>query len=179
MTIYRRRDGRTVSEDEALDEDGLLRDGFSVSVPLMLRDGKRRIGQETRDPQGRLISTSVAEEEELDDAATVTALADAGVAFHDGYGRPAGHRPGYCIPTDPDMVRRRALVRDVYAEVAERDANAWRDPRPWGGAAALPAETPDHLTADALSALALVDAKEAAYREVEERDRNAWRNAKP
>jgi hypothetical protein len=66
------------------------------------------------------------------------AMTTTAIAFHDGYGRPAGHRPGYCIPTDSAMVRRRALVRDAYARVAERDANAWRNPRPWGGAAALP-----------------------------------------
>jgi len=147
MTIFRRRDGSIATEDEAF-EDDVLRDGYSISVPVMMRDGMSK---------------------ELDDAATVTAL------FHDGYGRPAGHRPGYCIPTDPDMVRRRALVRDAYAEVAERDANAWRNPRPWAGAAALPAEAPDHLMADALQ---MLDEKERAYREAAWADENAWRNVR-
>lgn len=57
MTIYRRA-GRAVAEDEALDEDGILRDGYSISVPLMFRDGTdvRRIRKETLDPHGHLIS---------------------------------------------------------------------------------------------------------------------------
>jgi len=79
MTIYRRA-GRAVAADEALDEDGILRDGYSMSVPLMFRDGTgvRRIRKEVRDPHGRLISTSEAIEEELD-ADDASTLADAGV----------------------------------------------------------------------------------------------------
>jgi hypothetical protein len=130
MTIYRRA-GRAVAADEALDEDGILRDGYSMSVPLMFRDGTgvRRIRKEVRDPHGRLISTSEAIEEELD-ADDASTLADAGVAFHDSHGRPAGHRPGYCIPTDAELLRRRALVQDAYEERAASDAEAWRNPAP-------------------------------------------------
>jgi hypothetical protein len=48
---------------------------------------------------------------------------------------------------------------DAYREAEERDANAWRDPKPWAGAAAVPAEVPDRLTADALQ---MLDEKERA-----------------
>ncbi len=148
MTIYH-RNGRVITEDEAIDEFGCVRDGVSVSTPLMLRDGI------TRD----------------DD---IAALARAGVRFHDGQGNPAGHRPGYVVPTDLALIRARQRVMDAYREAEAADANAWRNPQPW--AAALPANVPGHLTADAL---ALLDVKEAAYREAAWADENAWRNAKP
>ena len=93
--------------------------------------------------------------------------------FVDGHGRPAGHRPGFCIPTDPALIRGRAAVRDAYREAEERDANAWREPTPWAGAAAVPAEMPDRLSADALQ---MLDEKERAYREAALADENAWRN---
>ena len=39
MTTKYRRNGREAGAAEALDEDGILRDGFSVTVPMAMRDG--------------------------------------------------------------------------------------------------------------------------------------------
>ncbi len=92
MTTYK-CGGRTVTEAEALDTDGCLRDGYTMNVGLMFRDGAsrdgtatRRITKEIRDPMGRLLSTSEAIEEELDDE-DESVLDAATVAFHDGHGR--------------------------------------------------------------------------------------------
>jgi hypothetical protein len=41
MTIKYRRNGREASASEALDQDGILRDGFSLLVPLAMRDSVR------------------------------------------------------------------------------------------------------------------------------------------
>jgi hypothetical protein len=38
MTTKYRRNGREAGAAEALDEDGILRDGFSVMVPMTMRD---------------------------------------------------------------------------------------------------------------------------------------------
>ena len=53
MTTRYRRRGRDVTEDEALDADGILRDGFSVSVPMTMRDSvQRAVAQNLHDGHG-------------------------------------------------------------------------------------------------------------------------------
>jgi hypothetical protein len=143
MTKYRYR-GRDVDEDEALDATGVLRDGFSVTVPMTMRDGsltplQRSIAQNAR--------------------------------LHNGHGNYAvvGHRPGYVFSTDASLndAKERAYaaydaeLRDAYKHpqgcrvdidasdeahdatpvLDERErayaaydvaiANAWRDPGKW------------------------------------------------
>ncbi len=155
MTVYLRRDGSHCTEEEALDAEGLLRDGFGVRLPLMLRDGVRRVRNDTYD----------------------AALADS-LLVTDGFGGAAGlHRPGPRLPVmDADMIRRRRVVEDAYREAERADAEAWRHPKSPTDAASRPAEVPDHLTADAL---AMMDAKERAYAEARWHDENAWRNPRP
>jgi hypothetical protein len=145
MTIKYRRNGREAGAAEALDEDGILRDGFSVMVPMTMRDGsltplQRSIAQNAR--------------------------------LHNGHGNYAvvGHRPGYVFSTDaslndakerayaaydaelrdaykhPQGLRGDINARDeahdalavmdererAYREHDEADANAWRGPRDSG-----------------------------------------------
>lgn len=53
MTMRYRRRGRDVTEEEALDADGILRDGFSVSVPMTMRDSvQRAVAQNLHDGHG-------------------------------------------------------------------------------------------------------------------------------
>ena len=67
MTTYCNRRGDTVTDDEALDGAGNLRNGFGLRVPLQLcdslqrsiaEDAKRRSRTLHRDPMGRELGTS-------------------------------------------------------------------------------------------------------------------------
>ena len=73
MTTYCNRHGDTVTENEALDGAGNLRNGFGLRVPLQMcdslqrsiaEDAKRRSKTLHRDPMGRELGTSEEEEEE-------------------------------------------------------------------------------------------------------------------
>jgi hypothetical protein len=109
-------------------ENGVLRPGRSVRVPLAMRDGgdwrgdmsrhlhrdvndRRRREMRKYDPRGRLIST--AEEEEQEDAAMI-----------DGFDKPGfvedKLRAGRTM-TDADRV-----LRQAYADAERADAEAWR-----------------------------------------------------
>ena len=104
MTRYK-RNGREVGADEALDEDGILRDGFSVMVPMTMRDGsltplQRSIAQNAR--------------------------------LHDGHGNYAvvGHRPGYVFSTDASLNDAKERAYAAY-DVELRDA--YKHPQGWRG----------------------------------------------
>ena len=96
MTIKYRRNGREAGAAEALDEDGILRDGFSVTVPMTMRDSGMT-------PLQRSIAQSAAQ-------------------LHDGRGGAVGHRPGYVVSTDASLndAKERAYatydaeLRDAY-----------------------------------------------------------------
>jgi len=101
MTKYR-RNGHEVDEDEALDADGVLRDGFSVTVPMTMRDDLTPLQR------------SVA----------LNGLHDARVTDADG--TTAGlHRPGYRIVDAKDA---RAAVERAYDEYRRWICDAWKSP---------------------------------------------------
>jgi hypothetical protein len=100
MTTKYRRNGREAGAAEALDEDGILRDGFSVTVPMAMRDGLTPLQR------------SVA----------LNGLHDARVTDADG--TTAGlHRPGYRIVDAKDA---RAAVERAHDEYRRELTNAWR-----------------------------------------------------
>ncbi len=181
MTHYSyTRNGVPVSAAEALDGD-CLRDGFGLNTGgVMFRDGVSRDGvrirRETRDPQGRLMSTSEAIMEEVDDDEEAMLTDRASLLVTDGFGGTAGlHRPGPRLSMDAETVARRRSVEKAYADAAAADQSAWRHPRPWGGAAAVSAVPLDQMTRDRLE---LLDERERAYAEAAIADENAWRNAR-
>jgi hypothetical protein len=99
------RDGRIVDDD-----DDVLRDGQTLRVPLMMRDGMSPLQR------------PVAEDK-----------AARGVTVVDGLGRPAGHRPGACylrtVPHTVDhavAVTREHLRREAYADAVTEASNAWK-----------------------------------------------------
>jgi hypothetical protein len=55
-------------------------------------------------------------------------------AFHDGSGRPAGTRPGFCIPSAPDEAAAKNLA-DAYAERDAHLRDAWMGVPPAASAA--------------------------------------------
>src|SRR5208283_1377137 len=94
-TKYRYR-GHIVDADQALDEDGCVRNGYSVMVPMTMQDARM--------PLRRSIAQRIV----------------------DGDGTIAGlHRPGFRVPTSRVSDARAALDR-AYAERDFNDANAWR-----------------------------------------------------
>jgi hypothetical protein len=92
-----KRNGRDVGAAEALDDDGILRDGFSVTVPLTMRDSMTPL-------QG--------------------SIAQSTARLHDGHGNRdmVGHRPGFIM----DAHDARDAVKEAYRLRDEADANAWR-----------------------------------------------------
>jgi len=84
MTKYQYR-GRDVGADEAIDEDGILRDGFAVRVSLM----------DAMTPLQRAVAQNAAR-------------------LHDGAGNTPGHRPGFVMSDDAAMRDAREEARDAY-----------------------------------------------------------------
>jgi hypothetical protein len=103
MTRYRRYGRYDVDEDEAL-ENGILKDGYAVSVPLMMRDGLTPLQR------------SVAEH----------SLA---MRLHDGHGGAVGHKPGFVYSTDASLNDAREAAYRAY-DAEQRDAykhlQGWR-----------------------------------------------------
>jgi hypothetical protein len=136
-----------VTEDEAFDPAGVLKDGYGIRVPLMFRDASALADAGIGFHEGgdRLLVTDAA-------------------------GGSAGlHRPGFRFIADAAMREHSIAAKEAaYRAADEADANAWR-----GSRESAEDDTLDQITADRLS---LLDERERAYLEVEERDRNAWRN---
>ena len=93
------------------DDDGVLRDGERIRVPLMLRDGMT----------------------ELQRAVAEDAAARRVITVVDGLGRPAGHRPGACylrtVPHTVDhavAVTREHLRQEAYADSVRELCDAWK-----------------------------------------------------
>jgi hypothetical protein len=120
---YIDRDGRLVDANVALDERGVLKDGFGVHTPLFLMDAtQREIAHDAKrkkvtqyDPYGRVKST-YEEETEADSMMT-----DAQLALH---------RPGYRTSTTADD----SEAVKAYREYVDAQCNAWmkRDAQPPG-----------------------------------------------
>ena len=132
MTRRYRRNGRDVDEAEALDERGILRDGYSVTTPMIMRDAT---------PLQRAIAQSEAR-------------------LHDGHGNAPGHRPGFVMRdtffderdkaraeyeaelcsawrgSKPREIEVKSLtgdaLEDAHAAYLEDVTNAWRGPRDSG-----------------------------------------------
>jgi hypothetical protein len=82
------------------DDDDVVRDGERVRVPLTMMDQ-----QQIADLKQRYGKTS---------------------KLYDGFGNPAGHRPGFVFgdTTPADELR----VADAYEAYCERTSNAWKQP---------------------------------------------------
>jgi hypothetical protein len=130
MTRYSRH-GRAVEKDEAVDEDGILRDGFAVRVSLM----------DAMTPLQRAVAQNAAR-------------------LHDGHGNAPGHRPGFVMRdtffderdkaraeyeaelcsawrgSKPREIEVKSLtgdaLEDAHAAYLEDVTNAWRGPRDSG-----------------------------------------------
>ncbi len=146
MTTRYRRHGRDATEDEALDEDGILRDGFSVTVPMTMRDSLQR---------------SIA----------ASHLHDGRITDADG-GTLGLHRPGarYAARGSFDDAR-----EEAYRLYDEEVANAWRQPAGTYPRNANEGE-PGHPEARGGGLAPVVtDAREQAYRDYDAAVANAWR----
>lgn len=80
----------------------------------------------------------------------------------DAFGRPAGHRPGFCIPTEPITAQDQAGA--AWIERNQRLQDAWRR-----------SENPPLLSTQYDSPEAARAAADAAYETRSEYLRNAWR----
>jgi hypothetical protein len=103
MTALYYRDGKRITEDEALDANGALRNHVVMRVPQFMRDGR---------PNARLsdMQRSVAGSHRL---------------LVDGFGQPARHRQGFAFVSD--AATREARAR-MYALKDVEYENAWRGP---------------------------------------------------
>ena len=151
-TIQRDPLGQEISsyEETEEEEDGVLKDGQSIRVPLMLMDGI------TPNPKLDAVQRDVAKD------ARATCVVD---AFGNG-DRYALSKPGarylasnFSTTDHAELVTREQLLADAYQEVEQRDANAWR------GTSTGRKEGDD--------AQSVADAYAAYHREAE----NAWRNS--
>jgi hypothetical protein len=96
----------TYEEEE---EDDVLKDGQSIRVPLLLMDG-------SPNPALDAIQQAVGKD------ATSKLLVDDGTS-----NRLNLHRPGFRYSTNPaERVAADAALDQAYAEVEQRDGNAWR-----------------------------------------------------
>jgi hypothetical protein len=103
MTVFYSRHGRHITEDEALDANGALRNHVVMHVPQYMRDGRSN-------PRLSGMQRSV--------AASHSPLVD-------GFGQPPGHRPGFAFVND--AASREARAR-MYALKDVEYENAWRGP---------------------------------------------------
>lgn len=160
-------DGREVGADEALDRRGIIKDGFSMRVPMIMRDGVRNRKTVQYDPARRLMSTFESREEDEDEHEQERTESDA-ATVSDGTSNPLGlHKPGFRFTTDA-AVRRTTdtSLQAVYAAVDARDASAWRGPDYDAAARYIPdARDSAH------------DPRERAYRDRALADANAWRGS--
>ena len=117
------------------DHEIIGRDGVRKRVPpdYLLQDGERlRVSLRDAAIAART-ATDASGLNAVQRAIRDAALLRDGVAFHDGVGNPSGNRPGFCLATDADIDRRRALVADAYEAAEAADENAWRGDPPWKG----------------------------------------------
>lgn len=82
MAFYRDRDGKEIDEHEAF-EDGVLKDGVTLSVPTAMRDSLTPLQR------------------------AVAANSNRPVRVTDGFNGEAGRRPGYAIVARRDVTQRR------------------------------------------------------------------------
>jgi hypothetical protein len=153
--------------DNDEEDPGILEDGETLRVPLMLRDAA------PSDLQIAVRDGVTQRYWEHGDTPLVT----------DAVGDTAGlHRPGYRLVAD-SAARARACetLARAYADAEGADANAWRGSGRMAAANIRPTHNrggcgaPGHeLTQDELATLR--DERERAYREVALADENAWRN---
>jgi hypothetical protein len=92
------------------DDDGILRDGERIRVPMLMRDGLTELQRSVADDK-----------------------AARGVTVVDGLDRPAGHRPGACylrtVPHTVDhalAVTREHLRLEAYADSIRELCDAWK-----------------------------------------------------
>jgi hypothetical protein len=152
--------------DNDEEDPGILEDGQTLRVPLMLRDAA------PSDLQIAVRDGVTQRYWEQRDTPLVT----------DATGGTAGlHRPGYRLMADSvERARARDALARAYAEAEDADANAWRGHGRTAAADIRPTQhlggcgAPGHeLTRDKLATLR--DERERAYRETELADENAWK----
>jgi hypothetical protein len=98
MTTRYQRNGRLVDASEALDEDGILRDGYTITVPMMLRDALTPLQR---------------------------SVAEHSLELHDGSGSRDAvfHRPGFIVADNAAM---RDAKQEAYDEYKRDLTSAWR-----------------------------------------------------
>jgi len=97
-TFYRDADGNPIDERDAFDDRGVLKNGITVSVPKALRD-----------------SLSDTQRAAVKRAARVT----------DGFGNPAGRRPGHAFAAKDQKAR--DMKRKLYDAYDFSVSNRWRN----------------------------------------------------
>jgi hypothetical protein len=147
MTLRHRRED---ADDEAFDDNGLLRDGKSVRVPLTMRDG------DSFSPVQRAV-----------------ALSSSRASVTDASGGTIGlHRPGFRIPAaDAADAARTSALEASYDEYQKYIGDAWRTP---SGSVAARTETPRDQRSEQQDHQQTMDEIYAAH---DETLRNAWRSA--
>jgi hypothetical protein len=101
--FYRDADGNLIDEDEAF-VNGVLKDGITVTVPTRLRDSERAAAADPDSVKRRV------------------------VRVRDGFGNPAGRRPGFVTSIASDQVasRTKRLRDQAYADYEKDISNRWR-----------------------------------------------------
>ena len=93
------------NDDDDFDENGVLRDGHSVRVPMMMRDGMTPL-------QRAVAQHSLA------------------MRLHDGRGGPIGHKPGFVYSTDASL---NDAKERAYAAYDAELRDAYKHPQGWRG----------------------------------------------
>lgn len=92
-------------DDEPFDERGILKDGRSARVPMMMRDAMSPLQRAVA--QHRLA-----------------------MQLHDGHGGPVGHKPGYAFSTDASQ---NDAKEQAYAAYDAELRDAYKHPKGWRG----------------------------------------------
>jgi hypothetical protein len=127
-------------DDEPFDERGILKDGRSARVPMMMRDAmsplQRAVAQHSRGgPVGHKPGFVYSTDASLNDAKT-RAYAEYDAEQRDAYKYPLGFRGARDVTSDvhngPKEQRQDTMSVDqreqAYREREDADANAWRGP---------------------------------------------------
>jgi hypothetical protein len=148
MSTFHNMKRITDDDDDDFDENGILKDGGRMRVPMYARDALQRA-----------VAADSARFWPRDRAPLVT----------DAAGGTAGlHRPGFRISgSDAQRVTQDHMKNEALAEYDRTQADAWKHhadkPRPKQNAGA-----------DAFS----MDARQAAYQKYDEEAQQAWRHAR-
>jgi hypothetical protein len=154
-------DGRTVDDDEGMDEHGILRDGFRLRTPMMARDGLSDTQRAIADAAARRsFDDSHAKHQPGPIFADRSAARE---AYEDARRESEQAWKMLPAPTAVAADRRRKRKKGQARDPFGREAGSWE-------------EEEDSIAASAADGL---DAKQRAYAEMCDELCNAWRNPLP